>query len=148
MHLCRRELGYGLGSLGDGVLGEFSREHETDGGLNLAGRESRLFVIGGELSSLTSNALEDVIDERVHDRHSLLADTGIGVDLLENLVDVGGVRFNALLALLFLALRLGGGGLGRGLLGGCFCHFFGDVDLERFFMRAVTVIEDELLRLR
>ena len=46
---------------------------------------------------LAGDALEDVVDEGVHDRHSLLADAGVGVDLLQHLVDVGGVGFDALL---------------------------------------------------
>ena len=58
-----RELGDGLGSLGDGVLGELTREHETNGSLDLAGRESGLLVVGGKLSGLASDALEDVADE-------------------------------------------------------------------------------------
>ncbi len=45
------------------------------------------------------------------------------MDLLEDLVDVGGLGFDALLAALLLAL--GGelrGSLGRSLLGWCFSH--------------------------
>ena len=118
------ELGDSLGSLGHGVLGELTGKHETNGSLDLAGRESGLLVVGGKLSSLTGDALEDVVDERVHDAHPLLADAGVGVDLLEDLVDVGGVGFDALLAALLLG-ALGGdllGGLGRSLLGWCFSH--------------------------
>ena len=118
------ELGDSLGSLRNGVLGELTGKHETNGSLNLAGRESGLLVVGGKLSSLAGDALEDVVDERVHDAHPLLADAGVGVDLLEDLVDVGGVGFDTLLAALLLA-ALGGnllGVLGRSLLGWCFCH--------------------------
>ena len=118
------ELGDSLGSLRNGVLGELTRKHETNGSLNLAGGESGLLVVGGKLSSLAGDALEDVVDERVHDAHPLLADAGVGVDLLEDLVDVGGVGFDALLAALLLA-ALGGdllGSLGRSLLGWCFSH--------------------------
>ena len=104
------------------MLGKLTGEHKTDSSLNLTGRESRLLVVGGKLSSLAGNALEDVVDEGVHDGHTLLADTSVGVDLLEDLVDVGGVRFDALLALLLLAIGGGLDGLGRSLLGGCFSH--------------------------
>jgi hypothetical protein len=56
-----------LHSLRDAVLGEFARNHETNGGLDLAWRKSGLFVVGGKLSSsLGSNTFKDVIDERVH----------------------------------------------------------------------------------
>jgi len=118
------ELGDGLGALRDGVLGKLTREHEANGGLDLARREGGLLVVGGELSSLASNALEDVVDERVHDAHALLADAGVGVDLLEHLVDVGGVGFDALLAALLLVAGGGDflGSLGGCLLGGCLGH--------------------------
>jgi hypothetical protein len=35
-----------------------------------------------------TDALENVVDERVEDEHGLVRDTGVGVDLLEDLVDV------------------------------------------------------------
>ncbi len=106
------------------MLGELARKHKADGGLNLAGRESCLLVVDGKLPSLAGDALEDVVDKRVHDAHALLADAGVRVDLLEDLVDVGGVGFDALLAALLLG-ALGGdllGSLGRSLLGWCFSH--------------------------
>jgi len=86
--LRRRELGDSLGSLADSVLGEFTRKHETNSRLNFSRRQSRLLVVSGKLSGLCSNALKDVIDERVHDAHTLLRDSSIGMDLLEHLVDV------------------------------------------------------------
>ena len=91
------ELGDGLGTLGDGVLGELTGEHEADGGLDLPGGEGGLLVVGGKLAGLGGDALEDVVDERVHDGHALLGDAGVGVDLLEDLVDIGGVALDALL---------------------------------------------------
>ena len=115
-----RELGHGLGSLRHGVLGELAGQHEADGRLDLAGRERGLLVVGGELPGLAGDALEDVVDEGVHDGHALLADAGVGVHLLQHLVDVGGVRFGALLALLLAAGGLGG--LGGSLLGGGLGH--------------------------
>ena len=104
------------------MLGKFARKHKPDSSLDLTRRKGRLLVVSSELSCLSGNALEDIIDEGVHDGHSLLGDTGIRVDLLEDLVDVGGVRFDALLATLLL---VGGGllgSLGRSLLGWCFSH--------------------------
>ena len=119
-----REFGDGLGALRYGVLGKLTGKHEADGGLDLARREGGLLVVGGELSSLAGDALEDVVDERVHDAHALLADAGVGVDLLEHLVDVGGVGFHALLAALLLVAGGGDllGSLGGCLLGGCLGH--------------------------
>jgi len=119
-YLAAGELGDGLGSLRDGVLGQFSGEHEADGGLNLAAAESGLLVVSGQLSGFRGDALEDIIDEGVHDRHALLGDTGIGVDLLQHLVDVRGVGLGTLLG----ATRGGGGLLGGlgGLLGRSLGH--------------------------
>ena len=107
--LSRGELGNSLGSLTDGMLGKLTRKHKTDGGLDFSGRKSSLLVVGGKLSSLTGDTLKDIIDERVHDGHTLLGDTSVGVDLLQDTVDVSSVGFGTLLALL---------ATGRGLLGG------------------------------
>ena len=106
------------------MLGKLTGKHETNGGLDLTRRESGLLVVGGKLSGLTGDTSEDIVNEGVHDGHTLLADTSIRVDLLEDLVDVGGVRFDALLGALLL-VAAGGllGSLGRSLLGGCLCHF-------------------------
>jgi hypothetical protein len=139
--LLGRELGDGLGTLRDGVLGELSGEDEADGGLNLAGRDGRLLVVGRELRGLGRDALEDVVDERVEDEHGLVGDTSVGVDLLEDLfltkeekgqlpprrrqvkgetahlVDVGRVGLLAGLALALL-VTVSGGGLLDSLLSG------------------------------
>mmetsp|Transcript_57707 Transcript_57707/g.122460 ORF Transcript_57707/g.122460 Transcript_57707/m.122460 type:complete len:231 (-) Transcript_57707:63-755(-) len=120
--LGRRELGHSLGSLRHSMLGKLAWKHEANGGLNLSRGEGCLLVVGGELSSLASDAFEDVVYEGVHDGHSLLADACVGMDLLEDLVDVGGIGFGALLALLLLPIGGGLGGLGRSLLGGCLSH--------------------------
>ena len=113
------ELGDGLGALGDSVFAELAREHEADRSLDLAGRERLLLGVAAELGGLERDALEDIINERVHDAHALLGDARVGVDLLEDPVDVGRVAFRlftGLLALAGLLRRLGGllrGGLGH-----------------------------------
>ena len=99
------ELGDGLGALSDGVLGELTGEEEADGSLDLAGGEGVLFVVADETGRLRGDLLEDVVDERVHDAHGSLGDTGLGVHLLEDTVDVDGEG-------------LGSSSLGGGLLGG------------------------------
>ena len=119
-------LGDGLGALRDGVLGELTGEDEANSGLDLAGGDGGPLVVGGELGGLVGDPLKDVVDERVHDGHGLVGDTSVGVNLLENLENVRGVRLLALgvPALLLSALLssgsgLGGlGGLGGGLSGG------------------------------
>jgi len=85
-------------------------------GLDLAGRDGRLLVVGSELGGLAGDALKDVVDERVQDEHGLVGDTSVGVDLLEDLVDVGRVGLLADLALLLL-VTVSGGRLLDGLLG-------------------------------
>jgi hypothetical protein len=104
------------------MLGKLTGKHETNRRLDLARRKSSLLVVGGELSGLSGDTFKDIVDEGVHDGHSLLADPGVGVDLLEDLVDVGGVGFDALLGALLFAVGGLLGGFGGGLFGGCFGH--------------------------
>ena len=59
-------------------------------GLDLSGRDGRLLVVGSKLGSLGSDALEDVVDERVQDGHGTVGYTGVGVDLLEDCCDAWG----------------------------------------------------------
>lgn len=73
-HLSGGELGDGLGPFRDGVLGELTREGETDGSLDFSGRESGLLVVTGETPSFVDDLVEDVGDETVHDGHGLLGD--------------------------------------------------------------------------
>ena len=104
-------LGDSLGALAHGMFGEFTGEEQTDAGLHFAARDGRSAVVVGQLSGLTSDTLEDVIDERVHDAHRLAADARVGVDLLQHLVDVDRVGLLPLalsLALTFRSLRLHG----------------------------------------
>jgi hypothetical protein len=117
------ELGDSLGALRHGVLGKLTGKEKTDGSLDLAGRESALLVVAGKTAGLKGESLEDVVDERVQDRHTTLGDTSVGVNLLQHLVDVGAVGFNSLLS----SLASGGCLLGGlcGLLANCrgLCHF-------------------------
>ena len=75
-------------------------------------------VVMGQLAGFSSDPLEEIIDKGVHDGHGLGGDTGVGVHLLEDLVDVDGVRLLPPLVLLLL-VSLGDGLLGLArLLGG------------------------------
>jgi len=71
--------------LANGVLGEFARQHQADGRLDLAAAQGGLLVVGSQLAGFGGDALEDVVDEGAHNPHTLLGDTRIGVDLLEDL---------------------------------------------------------------
>ena len=109
-HLGRCELSHSLGTLRHSVLGELTREHKAHGSLHFSGGQSGLLVVTGKTSSFVTEALEHVVDERVHDAHALLGDTSLGVHLLQHTVDVGGVGLCA------LGVALWGGSLLGGLL--------------------------------
>lgn len=126
-------LGDSLGSFGDGVLGKLSWEEESDSRLDLSGGESVLLVVSHQLGGLKGNLFEDVVDERVHDVHRSLGDSGFGVHLLEDSVDVYGEGFGSSLLLFVLSVFLcsllnfgSGGSFGGsgGLLGGHVIFFF------------------------
>jgi hypothetical protein len=116
--LGRRVLGDGLGSLTDGVLGQFSGQEQTNSCLDLATRDRRTTVVVSETGSLGSDAFEDVVDKAVHDAHGLRADASVGVHLLQDFVDVDGIGLSSSPLLLFVP---GPGGLG---LGRCFLRSF------------------------
>lgn len=110
--LGRSVLGHGLGAFRDGVLGELTREQESDGGLDFSGRDGGLGVVLGQLGGFGGDSLEDVVHERVHDEHALGRDARVWVHLLQHLVDVDGVRLLSLLG----TLGSTGGGLGLSCL--------------------------------
>ena len=114
------EFGNGLGSLRDGMLGELSWKEESDGGLDLSGGESVLFVISDELGGLMGNLLIDVVDEGVHDGHGSLGDTSVWVNLLEDSVDIDGEGLGSLGLLLWDDGFLG---FGWGVSSGFSWHF-------------------------
>ena len=84
-------LGDGLGSFGHGVLGQLSREKQTNSSLDFSAGDGGSTVVVSQTGSLGSNTLEDVIDEGVHDGHGLAGDASVGMDLLQDFVDVDGV---------------------------------------------------------
>ena len=105
-------LGDGLGSLRDCVLGKFTGQEEPDCSLDFPGGDGGPLVVVGKLAGLSSDTLEQVIDKGVHDAHGLGGDTGVGVHLLEDLVDVDGIGFLPFLVpLLLVSLSNGLGGL-------------------------------------
>ncbi len=82
----------------------------------------------GKAGSLSSDALEDVIDKRVYDAHGLGGDASVRVDLLEDLVDVDGIGLLSF-AVLGLLVTLGDGlGSLAGLLHGLSGSFGGHVE--------------------
>ena len=73
------------------------------------GCQNWIAVDGSNWNALT-------VDEGVQDGHGTVGDTGVGVDLLEDLVDVGRVGLLAGLGALLLVARDGGGLLASLLL--------------------------------
>ena len=73
-----------------------------------------LLVVSNKLGGLKGDLLEDITDEGVHDVHGSLGDTSLGVNLLEDSVDVDG---ESLGSLSLDGVLLGGSSLGN-LLGG------------------------------
>ena len=70
------------------MLGKLSRKEESDGSLDLTRRQGGLLGVTREAGSLKGESLEDVVDKGVQDGHALLGDTSVGMNLLQNLVDV------------------------------------------------------------
>ena len=120
--LGRRVLGDGLRALADGVLGQLSGQKQTDGRLDLAARDRRPAVVVRQTRRLGGDALEDVVDERIHDAHRLAADARVRVHLLQHLVDVDGVAFTSS-PLLLLVAGARSFRLARGLLRSLACWF-------------------------
>ena len=110
------------------MLGQLSGEEEPDSSLDLPGGDGGPLVVVGQAGSLSSNPLEDVVDKGVHDAHGLGGDASVGVDLLQDLVDVDGIGLlPPLLSLLLVTLGDGLLGLAR-LLGSLSGGFGGHVD--------------------
>ena len=72
---------------------------------------------------LGGDALEDVVQERVHDGHRLAGYTNVGMNLFQDLIDVGAIGFlppalgDRLLGLSVLLARLSGGPKFRNFIG-------------------------------
>ena len=119
--------GDSLGTFRDGMFGQFTGQQKPDSGLDFPGGDGRSLVVVSKTGSFGSNALEDVIDKRVHDAHGLGGYTGVGVDLFQDLVDVDSIRFLTLAVLLLVSLGNGLGGLSC-LLGGFSRYLWWHVD--------------------
>ena len=116
-------LGDSLGALGHGVLGKLTGEEQTNCCLDFPAGDCGATVVVGQTRGLCSNTLEDVVHERVHDGHGLAGHSGVGVHLLQHLVDVDRVGFPPSLPA-FLVSATGGFGLAGGLLGSLGCGFW------------------------
>ena len=108
-------LGNSLGSLRDSVLDEITTKGELDCSLDLTGGDGGPLVDLGKTASLGSDPLKQVVGHGVEDAHGLGMDTYVGVDLLQNPLDVDGVGRlpPPSLLLLFSIVEVGVSWLGR-----------------------------------
>ncbi len=65
--------------------------------MDFPGGQGGLLGESSKSHSLSGKSVEGVVNKGVHDGHGLLGDTSVGVDLLEDLVDVGGEGLGSLL---------------------------------------------------
>ena len=68
--VCVHLLGTGVfrhrfGAFGDGVFGQFSWQQQTHGGLDFARGDRRAFVVVRQTRRFSSDALEDIVHERI-----------------------------------------------------------------------------------
>ncbi len=103
----------GLGTLTDGVLCKLSRQQQTDGSLHFTTGDRRSPVVVGETRSFGSNTFKDVVDKAVHYGHSLAADAGVWVNLLQYFVDVDCVALPSTSVTLLVTSAYGLGLAGR-----------------------------------
>lgn len=95
--------GDSLGSFGDGVFGQLSGEQESHGSLDFPTGDGASLVVVGKARRFGSDSLKDIVDEGVHDRHGFAGNASVGVNLLQDFVDVNSEGLlPALLPLLFV----------------------------------------------
>ena len=116
------------------MFGEFSGKEESHGGLDLSGGDGGALVVLGQTRGLVGDALENVGHERIHDRHGLGGDAGVGVHLLQHLVDVDG---EGLLALGFALFLISGWG---SLFDDSFLRSFGSGHFEKVRLQNESVL--------
>ena len=75
--------------------------------LDLPGCDSQALVVKHQARCLARDALENVVDEGVHDSQGLGRDAGVQMDLLQHLVHVHGVALLAAALALLAVLLLG-----------------------------------------
>ena len=81
----------GVGALEDGVVGQLSGEETQDGRQDVPRARRLRSVDGRQTEGVPGDPLEDVVHEGVHDDDGLEGDPRVRMDLVEDLVDGGGV---------------------------------------------------------
>lgn len=106
-------LGHRLCAFTNSVFRQLAGQKKSHSSLNLTRCNRGTFVVMSQSRSFSSDAFEDIVDETVHDAHSLAGDSGVRMDLLQHLVDVDSITllplpFLLLVSLADVLLRLAG----------------------------------------
>lgn len=92
-----------LGTFRDGVFCQLTRQQKSNSCLDFPTGDCWSFVVVGQTRRFSSDSFENVVHERIHDRHGLAGNTSVGMDLFQDFVDVDSETFlPALLPLLFV----------------------------------------------
>ena len=70
------------------MLGKLAGEDKADSGLDLPGGDGGLLGDTSELGGLSGDLVKHVVHEGVEDGHGLGGNASVGVDLLEDLVEI------------------------------------------------------------
>ena len=70
---------------------QLSGQQQADRGLDFAAADGRTLVVVRQTAGFSGDPFENVVHERVHDRHRLAGNSSVRVDLLHHLVDVAGI---------------------------------------------------------
>ena len=87
--------GDGFGPFWDGVSGQFTGKKELHGSLDFPWTQGSSLIESHELAGFESDFIKGIIDEGVHDTHSLPWDTDLWVHLFQNLIDVESVSLDS-----------------------------------------------------
>ena len=70
------------------MLRQLTGQEKSNGRLNFPRRDGGTLVVVRQSGSFGGDALKDVVHEGIHDGHGFAANAGVGMHLLEHLVDV------------------------------------------------------------
>ena len=77
------------------MFGQFTWQMQPHSSLDFPAGDGVFPIVVSQVRSFGGNVLKDVVHKGVHDAHGLAGDTGVGVHLLQHLVDVDGVALLA-----------------------------------------------------
>lgn len=81
---------------------QLAGQEQTYSSLDFPASYGTPLVVVSQAGRFSGNSLEDVVHERIHDRHCLARDSGVGMYLLQHFVDVDGEAFLPALLAFFL----------------------------------------------